>query len=230
MTLSQNQCELERTQMLTILMLAMQNTKLAGYMLTGNRSLFLDTDGSVAWLYQRPKFLSPLRVLDKCYDRISTLFERTTKFVDPITRQTYDFASEIPCLGYYTNVFQLDLENENSWYELLPDAMPFNKPLLFKPTELGHNTQFPTFDTKRAGMYTPKQMKNFWDNKIHASASDTVLRKLTRTILTQGNTVRISDPGNLERLLSLDDRLLMNQLLTPSFFVDKLKEIFGLLG
>ena len=61
MTLLQNQCELERPQMLTILMLAMQNTRLAGYMLTGNRSMFLDTDGSVAWLYHCPKFLSPLK-------------------------------------------------------------------------------------------------------------------------------------------------------------------------
>ena len=167
-------------------------------------------------------------MLDKCYDRIPILFERTTKFVDPSTRQTYDFLSEIPCLGDYTNVFELDLENDNSWYQLLPDPMPFNKPLLFKPTELGHITQFPTFDTTRAGMYTPKQMENFWDNKIHASASETVLKKLTRTILTQGNTVLISDPGNLERLLSLDDRLLMDHLLAPSFFVDKF-EIFRIL-
>ena len=48
--------------------------------------------------------------------------------------------------------------------------------------------------------------------------------------MTQGNTVRISDHGNLERLLSLDDRLLMDHLLTLSFFVDKFKEFFGLLG
>ena len=108
--------------------------------------------------------------------------------------------------------------------------MPSNKPLLFKPTELGHILQFPTFDTRRVGMYTPKQRKNFWDNTIHASASDTVLKKLTRTVLTQGKTVRISDPGNLECLLSLDDRLLMDHLLTPSFFVDKFTETFGLLG
>ena len=79
-------------------------------------------------------------------------------------------------------------------------------------------------------MYTIKQLKSFWDNIFHASASDTVLKKLTRTIFTQSNTVRISDPGNLERLLSLDDRLLMDNLLTPSFFVDKFKETFGLLG
>ena len=230
MTLLQNQCELERTQLLTILIIAMQNTRLAGYMLPGDMSMFLNTDGSVAWLYPCPKVLSPLRVLDKWYDRIPILFERTTKFVDLITRQTYDFASEIPCLGDYTNVFQLDLENDSSWYQLLPDPMPFNKPLLFKPTELGHITHFRIFDSRRAGMYTPKQMKIFWHNIIHASVSDTVLKKLTRTISTQGNTIRISDPGNLERLLSLDDRLLMDHLLTPSIFVDKFQETFGLLG
>ena len=86
---------------------------------------------------------------------------------------------------------------------------------MFKPSELGHITQFPTFDTRPAGMYTPKQMKNFSDNIIHASAFETVLKKLTRTNLTQGNTVQISDTGNLERLLSLDDRLLIDHLMTP---------------
>ena len=55
---------------------------------------------------------------DKCYDRIPILFDRTTESVDPITRQTYDFASETPCLGVYTNVFQLDLENDNSSNQL----------------------------------------------------------------------------------------------------------------
>ena len=130
-----------------------------------------------------------MRLVDKCYDRIPILFERTTEFLDPIARQTYDFASEIPCLGDYTKVFLLDLENDNSWYQLLPDPMPFKKPLLFKAAELEQVTQFPTFDTRRAGMYTPKQRKNFWDNIIQAPASDTILKKLTRTILTQGNTV-----------------------------------------
>ena len=48
--------------------------------------------------------------------------------------------------------------------------------------------------------------------------------------MTKGNTIRFSDPGNLERLLSLDDRLLMDHSLTTSFFVDKFKETFGLLG
>ena len=45
------QCKIERTKILKVLMLAMQNTRLAGYMLTGVRSVFLYTDGSVAWLF-----------------------------------------------------------------------------------------------------------------------------------------------------------------------------------
>ena len=52
--LLKNQCEQERTQILTILMLSLDNPRLAGYMLTGNRSMFLETDGNLAWLYHCP--------------------------------------------------------------------------------------------------------------------------------------------------------------------------------
>ena len=48
MTLSKSQCEAERTQMSRILLLAMQNTRLSGYRSTGNRSMYYETDGSVA--------------------------------------------------------------------------------------------------------------------------------------------------------------------------------------
>ena len=41
-------CEQERTQISAILMLSMENPRLAGDMLTGNRSLFLGSDGSLA--------------------------------------------------------------------------------------------------------------------------------------------------------------------------------------
>ena len=68
MTLLQNQCELERTQVLTVMMLALQNIRLAGYMLTGNRSMFLETDGAFGWLYYCPKKVSPLKILEKCFD------------------------------------------------------------------------------------------------------------------------------------------------------------------
>ena len=68
--LLQNQCEQERTQILTKLTLALENPRLAGYMLTGNRSMFLETDGSLAWLYHCPKVHSPLHTMNQCYDKV----------------------------------------------------------------------------------------------------------------------------------------------------------------
>ena len=38
--LLKNQCEQERSQILTILMLSLEKPRLAGYLLTGNRSMF----------------------------------------------------------------------------------------------------------------------------------------------------------------------------------------------
>ena len=64
--LLQNQCEQERTQILTNLMLALEVPRLAGYMLTGNKSMFLEIDGSLAWFYHCPKVHSPLHTMNQC--------------------------------------------------------------------------------------------------------------------------------------------------------------------
>ena len=59
-------CELERTQLLTMLAMSIKNPQLAGFVLSGNRSNFLYVEGSTAWLYDCPHFISPLYKADKC--------------------------------------------------------------------------------------------------------------------------------------------------------------------
>ena len=81
--LLQNQCEQERTQILTNLMIALENRRLASFMLTGNRSMFRETDGSVAWLCHCPKVHSPLHTMKQCYDKIPSLYRGQIQFVDP---------------------------------------------------------------------------------------------------------------------------------------------------
>ena len=44
-------CELERTQLVTILAMSVKNPQLPGFILSGNRSKFLYVEGSTAWLY-----------------------------------------------------------------------------------------------------------------------------------------------------------------------------------
>ena len=81
------------------------------------------------------------------------------------------------------NAFQLDLDDKLSWYRIMPALIPFQTTLKFAPQDIGHITEFPVYDSRRAGMYTPKQLKAFWDNIIHNTASTSNLKKITRTVL-----------------------------------------------
>ena len=112
-------------------MQAIQNNRLAGFMLTGNRSMFLDTDGSRGWLYHCPKRNSPLKVLDQSFDRIPIHYDDRTIFINPINRQSYPFANEVNCIGGYKNAYQLDIDNNNSWHHLMPAPVPLQPPKIF---------------------------------------------------------------------------------------------------
>ena len=57
-------CELERTQIIQSLALAVLKVPYAGYLLSGNRSNFLDYEGNILWFYTCTKKESPLYVFE----------------------------------------------------------------------------------------------------------------------------------------------------------------------
>ena len=134
--LLKNQCEQERTQILTILILSLENPRLGGYMLTGNRSVFLETVGSLAWLYHCLLVHSPLQTMNQCYDRIPILYEGQIHFVDPITRQTHPAANTQNCTDRIKNLFQFDMDQEDSWYTITPDIVHQDRPAVFGPKDV----------------------------------------------------------------------------------------------
>ena len=81
-------------------------------MLTGNRSIFLETDGSLAWLYSCPQVRSPLHTLNKCYDKKTILHKGQIEFVDPITRQTLPDAVPQNCSDLIKP--QMDMDQKDS--------------------------------------------------------------------------------------------------------------------
>ena len=87
--LLKNLCVQERTQILTTLMLLMENPGIAGYMLIGNHSLFLSTHGSLAWLCHCPLMRSLPHVMNHSYDKNPIFYKNAIFFVELITRQTY---------------------------------------------------------------------------------------------------------------------------------------------
>ena len=156
-----NQCEQERTQIPTNLTLALENPRLAGYMLTGNRSMFLETDGSVAWLYHCPKVHSPLHTMNQCYDKIPILYRGQIQFVDPITRQTYPHAMTQNCSDRIKNLFQLDMDQEDFWYTITPGIVHQDKPAIFGPQNINPVASYTFTGSQDAGMYTLNELKGF---------------------------------------------------------------------
>ena len=84
-------CELERTQILQSLALAVLKIPYAGYLLSGNRSNFLDYEGNILWFYTCTKKVSPLYVFEnkRCYKRIPIFYENKVHFVDTLSRRIY---------------------------------------------------------------------------------------------------------------------------------------------
>ena len=83
-------CELERTQILQSLALAVLKIPYAGYLLSGNRSNFLDYEGNILWFYICTKKVSPLYVFEykRCYKRIPIFYKNKVHFVDTLSRRT----------------------------------------------------------------------------------------------------------------------------------------------
>ena len=157
-------CELERNQRLTILAMSVQNPQLAGFLLTGNRSNFLYVEGSTAWLYDCPHFLSPLYKADRCFDRIPIHFKDTLMYVDPITRQTYDYATPVTCDNNPRNIIELDPDSEDQdFYILGPEPIKRKPPLMFTPSQIKTTIRPITFTAQDAGIYSNAELDQFWN-------------------------------------------------------------------
>ena len=182
LNLLKNQCEQERIQIFTILMLSVENPRLAGYMLTGNRSMFLETDGSPAWLYSCPQVRSPLPTLNQCYDKIPILYKGQIQFVDPITRQTLPDALPQNCSDPIKNFSQTDMDQKDPWYSLTPEITHRDRPAVFAPKDIYPFTTQKFPQSAKAGMYTKGQLSEFWDAILMSSASKNALQKFTRKL------------------------------------------------
>ena len=184
-------CELERTQLLTILAMSVKNPQLPGFLLTGNRNNFLYIEGSTAWLYDCPHFISPLYRADKCFDRIPIHYRETIMYVDPITRQTFNNATPIECGIIPQNIIELDPDTDDGdFYVLTPDPLKRGAPQLFKPTQIKTTITPNTFTAQDAGTYSNAELDQFWNSVLFAKHSDTTLQSLGKSLIYDFITVQ----------------------------------------
>ena len=82
-------------------------------------------------------------------------------FVSPFTRQTFPIANEIDCTNTFKNLFQLGLDNNNSCHQLMQAPVPFKPPAVFAPQQINYIQKIPDYDSRRAGIYTVNNLKDF---------------------------------------------------------------------
>ena len=228
-------CELEPNQLLTILAMSVQNPQLAGFLLTGNRSNFLYVGGSTAWLYDCPHFLS-LYKADRCFDRIPIHFKDTLMYVDPITRQTYDYATPIACENIPRNIIELDPDShDQDFYILGPEPIKRKPPLRFKPSQIKTTVRPNTFTAQDAGIYSNAKLDQFWNRILFSKHSDSTLQLLGKALtyssissdtLDYDTNSPHENPYNTLRI-GLHDKLLNLTLFTPTWISDAFIALFG---
>ena len=219
----QNQCELERSSILNTLMLSLENPRLAGYILTQNRSMFLETNGNVAWLYHCLKFYSPLQLMDECYNRIPIMYKENIRFVDPIKRQIFQSADLQDCSNKHLNVFQLDVDDDKSWIESTPQITRVTGPYLFKPKEIVQQIKHSLASSQGTSIYTYAQMQKFWNMISDNSEMKGILQKVSRSFL---NAQKIFFTDSYSPLGS-SQTIYLEYLISQNFWTNEYTRIFG---
>ena len=228
-------CELERTQLLTILAMSVKNPQLAGFLLTGNRSTFLYVEGSTAWLYDSPHFISPLYKADKCFDRIHIHYRETIMYVDPITRQTFNSAIPIECGNNPQNIIELDPDSDDEdFYVLTPEPLKREAPQMFKPTQIKTTITPNTFTTQDVGIYSNAELDQFWNIVFFAKHSDTTLQLLGKslshdfiTVHNERHSYSGPNPYNHLRIEKHDHLINLSPLFNPDWFSQAFINFFG---
>ena len=145
-------CELERIQILQSLALAVLKLPYAGYLLSKNRSNFLDYQGNFLWLY----VFSDKR----CYKRIPIFFENKVHFVDTLSRRTYFWDTAVPCGSENShNVEQLN-PDEDKYYLLTPYPTLMQPLKKFSPESIRTIARNSNIDLQSIGIYSKSDIQH----------------------------------------------------------------------
>ena len=104
-------------------------------------------------------------------------------YVDPITRQTFIYATPIECGNNPQNIIDLDPDTDDGdFYVLTPDPLKREAPQMFKPTQIKTTITPNTFTAQDTGIYSSAELDQFWNRVLFAKHSDTTLQLLGKSL------------------------------------------------
>ena len=219
-----NVCEQERTPILTFLMLSMENPGVARYMQTENRSMFLSTDGSLAWLYHCPLTHSSSHVMNQCYDKIPIFYKKAIFFVDPITRQTYPDPQVQNCWDRNKSRFQFDMEEEISWFTVPPTVEHRKRAAVFGPKDVTTVSRRTFGGAGDARIYTRAQLSEFWDNLLINAASKKPMQKFSLELIVLNTAIHGPEQDSYYPLRT---GFYVDKMISPNYLNNQFMDTFG---
>ena len=139
-----------------------KNTPLLGYILTGDRSIFVKQEGvNVMKMYKCAKKSSPLYVPQtrECYDKIPILFKNRVQYVHQLTRQIFLWAKKVPCShSNFDQLISMDTEG-TARYRVTPYPVKVEKKLnTTSPEEIVLDNMFSKASLIENGIYSKEQL------------------------------------------------------------------------
>ena len=155
-------CEQTRNIRQLTLTQVQKNTPLLGYILTGDRSIFVKQEGvNVMKMYKCAKKSSPLYVPQtrECYDKIPNLYKNRVQYVHQLTRQTYLWAKKVPCShSNFDQLISIDTEG-TARYRVTPYLVKLETILkTISPEEIVLDNMFSKASLIESGIYSKEQL------------------------------------------------------------------------
>ena len=155
-------CEQSRNIQQLTLTQVQKNTPLLGYILTGDRSIFVkQEEANVMKMYKCAKKSSPLYVPQtrECYDKIPILYKNRVQYVHQLTRQTYLWAKKVPCShSNFDQLISIDTEG-TARYRVTPYPVKVETILnTISPEEIVLDNMFSKASLIESGIYSKKQL------------------------------------------------------------------------
>ena len=121
------------------------------------------------------------------------------------------------------NLFQMDMDQKDSWYSLTSEITHGDRPAVFTPKDISPFTTQKFPQSAKAGMYTKGQLSEFWDAILRSSASKNALQKFTRNLIVPSNAKKGPDGYTY---YSPRTDFFVDNMISPNYFENK----FVLLG
>ena len=146
-------CELERTQNLQSLALAVLKIPYAGYLLSGNRSNLIDYEGNIVWYYTCTKKVSPFNVFEDAKKFPYSIKINNTLLID-FHEELFFWDTAIPCGLENSHIVVQLITDEDKYYLLTPYPTLMQSLKKISAESIRAIARNPNIDLQSIGLYS----------------------------------------------------------------------------